>query len=95
MIIERWEHRIKPGRLEEAINLLYSVDWGRPFKLLESEVGLLYRLSADVEWGSMAEMESGWNEIGSNTEYENFLQKWRPLVVSSERKIFKLIEASQ
>ena len=33
MIIERWEFKIKPGYLEEAKNLMLSMDWGRPYRL--------------------------------------------------------------
>ena len=70
MIIERWEHKIKAGHLKEAKNLIFSVDWGRPFRLFESEIGVMYRLSADVEYESMAEIEQTWNEIGTKLEYE-------------------------
>ena len=94
MIIERWEHKIKAGHLEEAKNLIFSVDWGRPFRLFESEIGVMYQLSADVEYGSMAEIEQTWNEIGSKPEYENFLQKWRPLIISSKRTFWRPIETS-
>ncbi|MDJ0817368.1 MAG: NIPSNAP family protein [Desulfobacterales bacterium] len=94
MIIERWEHRIKAGHLEEAKNLIFSVDWGRPFRLFESEIGVMYQLSADVEYGSMAEIEQTWNEIVSKPEYENFLQKWRPLIISSKRTFWRPIETS-
>jgi hypothetical protein len=35
----------------------------------------------------MAEIEKTWNEIGTKPEYESFLEKWRPLIVSSERTV--------
>ena len=50
MIIERWEFKIKPGCLEEAKNLILSMDWGRPYKLHESEMGELYRLTSFIEF---------------------------------------------
>ncbi len=94
MIIERWEHKIKAGHLEEAKNLIFSIDWGRPFRLFESEIGVMYRLTADVEYESMAEIEQTWNEIGSKPEYESLLKKWRPLIISSERTFWRPIETS-
>jgi hypothetical protein len=42
MIIERWEHKIKAGHSEKAIDLILSIDWGRPFRLFQSEVGPLH-----------------------------------------------------
>lgn len=93
MIIERWEHKIKPGHIEEAKNLILSFNWERPFKLLESEIGVLSRLTADIEFESMAEIEKTWNEIGTKPEYESFLEKWRPLIVSSDRTVWRKIEA--
>jgi hypothetical protein len=94
MVIERWEHRIKSGHLEEAKNLILSFNWGRSYRLFESEIGMLGRLTADIEFESMAQMEQTWNGIGSNPEYESFLKKWRPLVISSERTVWRAIETS-
>ena len=92
MIIERWEHKIKAGHVDEAINLIFSVDWGRTFRLYQSEVGPQYRLTADVEYESMAEIEKAWNEIASIPEYQTFLKKWQPLIIKSERTFLKPIE---
>ena len=92
MIIERWVHKIKAGHVDEAIDLIFSVNWGRPFRLFQSEVGPLYRLTADVEYESMADIEKTWNEIGSIPEYQNFLKKWQPLIINSERTLLKPIE---
>ena len=61
MIIERWEFRIKPGYLEEAKEVLLSNNWGRPFRLFESEVDELYRLTSEIEFESMTEIEQTWN----------------------------------
>ena len=94
MIIERWEFKIKPGYLEEAKNLILSMDWGRAYKLLESEVGELYRLTSFIEYESLAEMEQTWNGIGSTPEYESFLKKWQPLINSTERTLWRSIEIS-
>ena len=94
MIIERWEFKIKTGYLEEAKNLILSMDWGRPYKLLESEVGELYRLTSFIEYESLAEMEQTWNGIGSTPEYESFLKKWQPLINSTERTLWRSIEIS-
>jgi hypothetical protein len=60
MIVERWEFKIKPGYLDEAKNLILSMDWGRPYKLLESEVGELYRLTSFIEYETLSEMEQTW-----------------------------------
>ena len=92
MIIERWEHKIRAGHVEEAKSLIFSFNWGRPFRLFESEIGLLHRLTADIEFESMAEIEQTWNEIGAKPEYESFLKKWQPLVISSERTVWRTIE---
>jgi hypothetical protein len=94
MIIERWEFKVKPGHLEEAKNLILSMDWGRPYKLHESEMGELYRLTSFVEFESIAEMEQVWSGIGSAPEYESFLKKWRPLINSTERTLWRSIETS-
>lgn len=71
----------------------YSVNWLNfqflvlRTTLFESEIGVLSRLTADIEFESMAEIEKTWNEIGTKPEYESFLEKWRPLIVSSERTV--------
>jgi hypothetical protein len=70
------------------------MDWGRPYKLLESEVGELYRLTSYIEFESLSEMEQTWNGIGSTPEYESFLKKWRPLINSTERTLWRPIETS-
>jgi hypothetical protein len=54
----------------------------------------MYQLSADFEYESMAEIEQTWNEIGSKPEYESFLKKLRPLIISSERTFWRPIETS-
>jgi hypothetical protein len=95
MIIERWEHRIKAGHLDEAKNLIFSINWRRPFRLFESEIGVLYRLTADVEYESMAEIERFWNDIQTEPEYQSFLEKWQPLIISSERTFWRPIETSR
>jgi len=95
MIIERWEFRIKPGYLEEAKEVLLSINWGRPFRLFESEVGELYRLTSEIEFESMAEIEQTWNGLESTPEFEGFLNKWRPLIISTERTFWKSIETSR
>ena len=95
MIIERWEHKIKAGHLDEAKDLIFSIDWKRPFRLFESEMGVLYRLTADVEYENMAEIEIYWNEIQSVPEYQNFLEKWQPLVICSERTYWRAIEPAR
>ena len=95
MLIERWEFKIKPGHLEEAKDLILSIDWGRPFRLFESEVGELYRLTSETEFESMAEIEQTWNGLESTTEFDGFLKKWRPLINSTERTLWKSIETSR
>ena len=95
MIIERWEHNIKAGHVEEAKNLILSINWRRPFRLFESEIGVMYLLAADVEYESMAEIEKFWNEIQTDPEYQSFLEKWQPLVISSERTFWRPVETSR
>ncbi|MDJ0817406.1 MAG: NIPSNAP family protein [Desulfobacterales bacterium] len=95
MIVERWEHKIKPGHLDEAKNLIFSIDWRRPFRLFESEIGVQYQLNAYVEYESMAEIEKFWNDIQPDPEYQSFLEKWQPLVISSERTFWRPIETSR
>ncbi len=95
MIIERWEFKIKPGHLEEAKEVLLSINWGRPYRLFESEVGELYRLTSEIEFESMAEMEQAWNGIESTPEFEGFLKKWWPMITSTERTLWRSIETSR
>jgi len=94
MIVERWTHTIKAGRVEEAIELLKSYNWGRPYKLFRSKVGVLRQLITEVEFESMAEIEQVWNKIESTSEYSAFLEKWANVVVSSERNFMTPIDTS-
>ena len=75
--------------------MIFSVNWGHPFRFFESEIGVLYRLTADVEFERMAESEQFWNKIESAPEYESFLEKWQPLIISSERRFWRPIETAR
>ena len=95
MIVERWTHTVKPGRVEDAIELLRSHDWRRPYRLFRSKVGVMRQLISEAEFESMAEIEQSWNEIESTSEYAAFLEKWSSLLVSSERVFLTPIETSR
>ena len=43
---------------------------------------------------TLAMIEQTWNEIGTKPEYESFLKKWRPLIISSERTFWRPIDTS-
>jgi hypothetical protein len=95
MIVERWTHTVKAGRIEEAIELLRSHNWRRPYRLFRSKVGVMRQLITEAEFESMAEIEQSWNEIESAPEFESFIQKWAPLIVSTERDFLTPIETSR
>ena len=95
MIVERWEHRIKAGHLEEAIDLLLSFKWVRPFRAYRARVGVLHRLVIDVEYENMADIEKAWEEIESTSGYESFLKKWQSVIISTERTFLSPVETSR
>ena len=95
MIIERWVFNCKPGKVDEAEELMLAFNWGRPYRLYRSMVGgMLYQLITESEYENMADNEQVWNEIQPKPEFAAFFEKFTSLINSGERTFLTLIETS-
>ena len=93
MIIERYVFNCKPGKVDEATELMLAFNWGRPYRLYQSMVGgMLYQLITESEFENMADNEQLWNEIEPTPEFAAFFEKFTSLINSGERMFLALID---
>ena len=95
MIVERFLFTVKPGKVQEAIELLSAYNWHRPYRLYSSRFGAMYQLSSDIQFENMADNEQYWNKLESEPEFKEFFEKWTSLIVAGKRMLLKPVEASR
>jgi hypothetical protein len=98
MIVVRESFHLKFGMARQAIELLREGKKiilkfsNSPMRLLSDFTGHSYTLIAESEYESLSEFESNLKKDFSNSEWQNWYEKFKPLVNSSYREIFKVVE---
>ena len=95
MIVERFVFTVKPGKVEEAIELLTAYNWHRPYRLFSARFGAMYQLTSDIQFENMADNEQYWNKVESEPVFNEFFDKWASLIVAGKRMLLKPIETSR
>ena len=97
MIVERLTYHLKPGHVQEALELLKGVR----AKLENPDVMRIYApnigppstlIVVDIEFEDMATRETVWKEWFAKPEAAEFMEKWPSLIESTTIEIWSLIE---
>lgn len=99
MVLVRNTFQVKFGRMREAVGawkemreVARKAPGVRDFRLLTDVTGQAYTLVAEFTYGSMAEFEKGAKDIMATPEWQAWYQKVIPVMDSSSREIFNIVE---
>lgn len=98
MILERNVFYLKFGKAKEVIALAKEakkqlMDAGyKGNRTMVDLVGHSYTLVTEMEWENLAQMEDEMKKAFSDKNWQTWYQKFVPLVESSYREIFTILE---
>jgi hypothetical protein len=98
MILVRDIFNLKFGKAKDARNLLKEAsEIGKKFgfeprRALTDLTGPSYTLVMESEWKSLADWENGMKASMGADEWQKWYQKFIPLVDSSSREIFTIVQ---
>ena len=92
MIVNRRTFVIKPGCMQEAINLFTTLRGTDTFRIYVPEVSRFDILSIEIECKDLAEYEKMWDEWFSKPESKQFNEKlYTVLANGSTNEIWELV----
>ena len=73
MIVSRWTHTVKLGRMEEAVALHLAIKEKAghplPFRIYWSDIGRFSVMAVEMEYESLAEYETFWAEWAARPDW--------------------------
>lgn len=97
MLVDRRILSIKPGRMEDALEVLTTertrIDSTRAIRIYAPSVAAFDQIIVEFEFENWAECEEFWNTWGATPEADAFWEKWRDVNSGGgRREIWELAE---
>jgi hypothetical protein len=95
MIVQRITVHIKPGKINEAVELAKQARrrWSIPGRLYSSIYGTFNTVVLDFEAENQAELDKYWEETFADEEWGAFLAKWDALHVAGDtNELWNLVD---
>lgn len=82
MLVNRWTFQIKPGRMDEAIEVINILreDFVRVY---QAGIGKTDQLCVELEFENYTAYEAFWQGWSERPEVKNFLEAWPTLLQTS------------
>jgi hypothetical protein len=97
MILQRLTFHVKPGRMDEVVEMLKAADevLGSTdiSRIYTPNIGQFDVVVNDLEFENLAELDALWAEWWSNPETPAFMEKWNELVdAGGGSEVWNLVE---
>ena len=95
MIVQRIIVQIKPGKLNEALEIAKGARkrWPFPGRLYSSIYGNFDQIVFDFDAENQAELDKYWEEATSSEEWGPMIAEWNKLIVpGSPNELWNLVE---
>jgi hypothetical protein len=77
MIVRRSIHPLKPGKGQEAVDLIKETLSSYPIRIYTSQIGPTFgTLAIEMEFESLADLEKATAEFNASAEGAAFFEKW-------------------
>ena len=95
MLVERREHRMKPGTVEQALALVKETmsfpKCPQAKCVYRSRIGPGDTVTIEWEWESLAQYEKAWAEFSATPGWASFLKKWTPIAEELKTEIWTVV----
>ena len=95
MLVQRWEHKVKPGHVQEAVALtkeaLALPNAPQYKRVYTSRIGESNRLAVEWEWESLADYEKAWPAFFATPGWAAFAKKWDAIRDESKEEFWTAV----
>jgi hypothetical protein len=95
MIVDRRTFIVDRGRMETAVGMLTAqrADAPHAYRIYTPIIGPFDRITVELEFESLAELEQFWNGWFARPETATFFERWHQLSLSGgENTVWQLVE---